>query len=264
MAGLAIEPPSASDAPLTRAALGRSAALRSTALVMGALALVLGAALLWRGAAPGRDLAAEGDRVPGTVTQVAPQRVNGGGNERGLVTFEFELDGARVTATNLVGGTIMHYSVGEPVEVVVRQDDLEGARLSTELDRPGWEVPGVILLGGGAAAIAYGTARARALRRIRRCLDAEPWMAVMARLDHVAVDGPGARRAMGVVAVQRAAGERPLVVITRGLRRFTPTVEPVAWVAGWGGPVMVLSPEGGGLPLEIRPVRTAAPRPVDR
>ena len=259
MAGLAIEPPSASDTPLTRAALGRSAALRTMALTLGVVGLVLGAFVLREGGAPGRDLAAEGERVPGTVTAVAPQRVNGGGNERGRVTFEFEVDGSVVSATNMVGGTILHYSVGEPVEVVVRRRDPAGARLSTELDRPGWDVPGVILLAGGAAALAYGLARARALRRIRRCLDSGPWLAVRARLDQVSVDGVAGRRVMGVVALARD-GDDPVVVTSRGLRRFSPALEPVAWVAGLDGPVTVLSPAGGGLPLETRPVQVTPSR----
>ena len=50
-----------------------------------------------------------------------------------------------------------------------------------------------------------------------------------------------------------------LVVTNRGLRRLGVDLEPLAWIAGWGSKELVLSPPGGGRPLEVRPVAMAAP-----
>ena len=264
MADLAIEPPAASSEPATRAALGRAGAIRSASLGLGALALVLGLWFVWSGGAPGRSLAENGERLPATVSDVAAQRVNGGGNERGKVTFTFVLDGTEQTVTNDVGGSVMSYSVGQPVEAVVPPDDPAGARLSGELDRPGWEVPGFLLAGAGLAALVWGGVRARALRRMRRCLDSEPWLAVRAHLDQVGVEGLGGAKAMGVVSLRRDAGDDSIVVINRGLRRFHPDLEPIAWLAGWGTAELVLSPAGGGRPLEVRPVKVGPVRQATR
>jgi hypothetical protein len=259
MADLALEPLVAAEHPATRAALGRARAIRSTALGAGALALVAGAWLLWLGGSGSRALEAHGERVAATVTAVAPQRVNGGGNERGRVTFTFTFEGEQRTATNSVGGTILQYSVGQAVDVLVPPDDPAGARMTGELDRPGWEVPGVLFLGFALTALTWGSVRARALHRMAGCLGAEPWLAVRSRLDHTAIDGLGGPRAMGVVVLARVPGDSSIVVTNRGLRRFGVDVEPLAWVVGWGTDELVLSPPGGGRPLEVRPVVARAP-----
>ncbi len=256
MADLVLEPRPAAAEPATRTALRRAGAIRGASISFGIIALLLGGWLLRAGGDPGRTLEESGARVTATVTAVAPQRVNGGGNERGRVTFTFLDRGTERTVTNAVGGTILHYSVGQSVEVLVPPDDPAGARMAGELDRPGWDVPGVILLGAGGTALVWGLVRARALRRTRRCLSGEQWLAVRARLDHTTVDGLGGQVALGVVALSREAGDDPVVVINRGLRRFGVDLEPVAWVAGWGSTEMVLSPAGGGRPLEVRPVVT--------
>jgi len=261
MADLVLEPRPAAAEPATKAALRRAGAVRALAITLGVVGVVLGAWLLRAGGAEGRALEAHGQRVAATVTAVAPQRVNGGGNERGRVTFSFLDGGTERSVTNDVGGTILHYSVGQPVEALVPPDDPGAARLAGELDRPGWDVPGVLLLGAGAPALAWGLVRARALRRMTRCLGGEPWLAVQARLDHTTIDGLGGPRAMGVVALSRDAGDESVVVINRGLRRFGVDLEPLAWVAGWGSTEMVLSPPGGGRPLEVKPVVT---RPAER
>jgi len=259
MADLAIEPPVASAEPGTRAALRRARRIRAVSLGLGVLGVVLGAWLIWAGGSHGRWLSDHGLRVPATVTDVAPQRVNGGGNERGRVTFAFSVDGVEHLATNSVGGDILSYTVGEQVVAVVPVNDPETARLSTELDRPGWEVPGAMLIAGGLVALVWGGVRARALRRMRRCLDVEPWLAVQARLDHTTIAGVGGARAMGVLALSRDAGDDTLVVINRGLRRLGQDLEPLAWIAGWGTTELVVSPQGGGRPLEVRAVVPGAP-----
>ena len=101
--------------------------------------------------------------------------------------------------------------------------------------------------------------RARALRRMTRALDAEPWLAVHAKLNQATVGGLGGAHAMGVVALSRDPGDTSLVVTNRGLRRLGVDLEPLAWIAGWGSEELVLSPPGGGRPLEVRPVAMAAP-----
>jgi hypothetical protein len=251
---LALEPPVAAEAPATRTALARARLLRDAAGVGGALALVLGAWLLWAGAAPSRSLERDGERTTATVTAVAPQRVNGGGNERGRVTFAFDLAGEARTVTNDVGGTILHYSVGQSVEVLVPPGDPDGARMVGELDRPGWELPGAPMAALGLVALVWGGVRSRALRRASRRLGAEPWLAVRAAVDQLAVEGFNGTRALGVVALSREPGDPSVVVTSRGLRRLAPDLEPVAWVVGWGTDELVVSPPGGGRPLEVRSV----------
>jgi hypothetical protein len=259
MADLALEPPVASAEPATRQALRRAGRIRSAAVGFGVVAVLFALLFWWAGGSSGRELAANGQPVDGTVTIVAAQRVNGGGTERGRVTFTFVADGGQQTASNEVGGTIQNYSVGQPVEVIVPPGNPAGARLSGELDRPGWEVPAVLLGGAGLAAGAWGLVRARALRRMTRALDAEPWLAVHSALNQASVGGLGGARSMGVVALAREPGDTAVVVTNRGLRRLGVDVEPLAWVTGWGSRELVLSPPGGGRPLEVRPVAMARP-----
>jgi hypothetical protein len=220
---------------------------------------VAGVWFLWAGGAAGRALEAHGTPVDGTITVVAPQRVNGGGNERGRVTFAFSFGGEDRTATNTVGGNILSYHVGDPARVLVDASDPAGARLASETDRPGWEVPGFLLLGAAGSLLGWGAVRARAWRRITRVLDAEPWLAVHSRVDQMAVGGAGGAKVIGVVALQREPGDDERVVTSRGLRRPTGAFEPLAWVAGWGTSHMVVAPPGGALLLEVRSVEPGVP-----
>ena len=114
-------------------------------------------------------------------------------------------------------------------------------------------VPWVVTGGLGLAmAVLGGTAFAR-LRRMRRLLDRGPWVEVRSRREQVQIFR---QHAEIVLVLDHPDGRDRLVVRHLGLRSFNATLQPTAWIVGWGTERPVLAPVGGGklFPAKVVPL----------
>ena len=142
-----------------------------------------------------------------------------------------------------VSNHVQQYHDGDRVDVAYDADQPDRVDLVNEPAASRgflpWEVPTAFAaLAGLMSAIAV-----RHLRGAKRLLGAHEWLAVPAVLR------PSSRGLRGrgttVVELGEPASPERVVASAVGMRALPPTVEPVAWVAGWGKERFMLAPPGG-------------------
>jgi hypothetical protein len=233
---------SAFELPATRSSLRRSEIFVALLVAAAIGLLVLGGVLRWRQYEL-TSLASTGRVTTATVESVDTHTVGREHHIIGDVTVRYTVDGQARSARFDVSNHVLRYHDGDLVPLAydpqqVGRVDLVDEPAASQGLLP-WEIPTAFAVMAGL----MGAIAVRHLRSQRRLLKANEWLAVPAVLR------PSTRRLRGrgttVVELGEAASPERVVATPIGIRALPPTVEPLAWVAGWGGRRFVLAPEGG-------------------
>jgi hypothetical protein len=230
------------DLPSTHRSLRWSAALVATFAVMALALLVAGAGLWWREHEV-ISLADTGVRTTGTVTAVQSRVVARERHTIGTIDVVYDVNGeSRQTRFDVINH-VVQYHPGDRVDVAydaAQPDrvDLVGDVAASQGFVP-WEVP----LAFAGLALLLSAIAVRHLRTVRGVVRDHEWLAVPA------VRKPATRawrgRGSTVVELGEPASPERVVASPVGIRALPPTIEPVAWVAGWGQRRFVVAPPGG-------------------
>jgi hypothetical protein len=232
----------ASELPATRSALRRSSVLVALFALSAIVLLVFGGVLRWRQYQM-TNLATTGVRATATVDSVESRAVAREHHIIGLINVTYPVGGQPQRARFDVSTHVVQYHEGDKVEVAYDrahpdQADLVNDPAASRGFVP-WELPfAFALVAGFMAGIAI-----RHLRSYRRVLGSHEWLAVPA------IRKPASGRVRGrgttVVELGEASSPERIVATVVGIRAMPPTIEPIAWVAGWGSRKFVLAPPGG-------------------
>ncbi len=245
-------PTSALDDPATRAVLRRSTVIAAAGVLL-AIGLLVVALLIWtsdRRAVD--DLATNGVTTSATVTGIDAQPTGRARVPDGSVNLAFSADGVARTASVYVAGAVTGFQQDQVISVRYLPSDPTDVMIVGQPPTTRSTVPWVVTGGLGLGmAVFGGTAFAR-LRRMRRLLGRGPWVEVRARREQVAIFR---QHAEIVLVLDDPDTRQGLAVRHLGLRSFNATLEPTAWIVGWGTDRPVLATVGGGklFPAKVVP-----------
>jgi hypothetical protein len=220
------------------------------ALLVGALVMLGVCVWVWVGDRASHDLQRNGVR---TQTPVLERSVRYLGRERqpfGSITVRGATDASRVAIP--VGASVLRFHVGDQVTVVHRRGGSEYQVLGIVPDAHG--IPLMVPLTFCLLLAAFASLASRHGRLARRVTRSNRWVAVPARVVAVPYSA-GLGQRSGFVLALRGLDDRSIVVQPVGLRRLTPSFEPVAWTAGVADRRFVVSTPGGGRVLCVEEVR---------
>jgi hypothetical protein len=232
----------AATQPATRRALRRSTVLVALFAASAVLLTTLGVGLWWRQHSLS-SLSTTGVRTTATVDSIESHTVARERHTIGSIDVTYGAEGQPRHTKFDVSINVTQYHTGDKVAVAYDRSQPDRVDL---IDEPAasqgfvpWEVPAAFaVLAAVMAAIAI-----RHLRSYRRILRRHEWLAVPAVLKGVSRRLPG--RGTTVVELGESTSPERIVASAVGIRALPPTVEPVAWVAGWGERRFVLAPPGG-------------------
>jgi hypothetical protein len=235
--------------PASRRAFRRATFLVALFAATAAVLTVLGGGLWWRQHSLS-SLGTTGVHTTATVDAVQSHVVGRERHTIGTIKVTFAVDGQPRHTQFDVSINVVRYHDGDKVAIAYdRSDpgrvDLIGEPAASQGFLP-WEVPaGFAVMAAVMAAIAI-----RHVRMLGRLLRRHEWLAVPAVLKPVSRRLPG--RGSTVVELGESTSPERVVASAVGIRALPPTVEPVAWVAGWGQRHFVLAPPGGSPLLLMR------------
>jgi hypothetical protein len=235
-------PGAAMQVPATARHVRRSMVTVAVTAAAG-FVLLIGAGAIWSADRHAGSLRSTGATAPGVVVSTSVAPVGRGRVPEGSATVELVTAAGTRTATVALGGHVTRYQPGQPIALVY--DPAHDARVGLAGEAPPPSgVPWVVMLGAGTAVLTAAVIDGRHLATTRRIVRSYPWVVTPARLRQIPVT-IGFRERARMVVVLGGQGEPEVTAEPVGVRRLTPVVEPLAWVAG-GGARHVLAPPGGG------------------
>lgn len=226
----------------TRATLRRSSALVAFGVVSAVVLVGLGARLWWVQHTL-TNLATGGVHTTATVDSVNARSVAREHHVIGYIDTSFTVDGQPRTARFDVSTHVVQYHNGDKVEVAYAAGDPGFVDLVNDPAASRGFLPWELSAAFGVVAALMSGIAIRHLRSYRQLLKTNEWLAVPAVLKATSPRVRG--RGTTVVELGEASSPERVVGSTVGIRALPPTVEPVAWVAGWGRRRFVVAPPGG-------------------
>jgi hypothetical protein len=232
----------ATELPATRVALRRSVVLIVLFSVM-AIGLAVGAAGSWWSQHQVMSLDDVGVRTTGTVTSVQSRIVARERQVTGSIDVAYDVGGRSQQHRFGVSNHVAQYHQGDRVDLAYDPSDPTSVDLVGEPVASQGFVPWEVLAAFAVLALLLSGVAVRHLRRVSRVLASNEWLAVPA------VRKPSTRawRGRGTTVIELGEPSSPERVVASpvGIRALPPTIEPIAWVAGWGERRFVVAPPGG-------------------